>query len=161
MKTSLILTSVLIWTIYIILIIVKLGVQPSVSQSYYKLKRKWIFSMVMAWTGLPIFTLAFLNDSFWFQEISLMLAGISLMFVGVAPAFRYNKIEEILHQVFAFGAVAFGYSALMFYDINYIALTIFSSIPCYYMMKRKTQNYVWYSELIAFYIVCLGLLFVK
>lgn len=158
MKTTLILFSILVFTAYLIFIIIKYGIQPSISQSYYKLKRKWLFSVVMSSTGLPIITLSLLQDNFWFAEISLFAAGLSLILVGIAPAFRYNKIEEILHSIFAFGSVAFGYSALMFYDIASISLTFFSALICYYWMKRKTDNYVWLSECVAFYMICVGLL---
>jgi hypothetical protein len=162
MNLLLILISVLVITGYLLTIEIMIGVKPRISQTYYEFKKKnrKVFTGVMFAAGSPIVLLGAYNLHMSFASICLMLAGVSLMLVGIAPAFRYNKFEEIIHCVSAFGAVAFGYSALLIYSLDFLPLVIASALVCFILEKKKPVNYVWTCEVIAFYTIYTGLVFV-
>jgi hypothetical protein len=124
------------------------------------MKRKWLFSMAMSLSGLPIIALSFWNlPEFKLPEICLMISGLSLALVAITPGFRYSKLEGFLHSGFAFGSVAFGYGAMILYDPWNVIPTLASALPCYILMKKKVKNYVWWCEVIAFFTIILMLFF--
>jgi hypothetical protein len=149
MEQLAIITSIVTIAVYLTIIVKKFGIQMSWSQSYYKLKRKSLFTFVMFLTGFPIVFLGAYQE-IKLPEIALMLSGISLMLVGIAPAFRFNKFEGTIHNICAFGAVAFGYIAGLLYNIEYLFIVFIAAIACYILMKKSVKNYTWYAETIAY-----------
>jgi hypothetical protein len=149
MEKIAIILSILTITIYLTIIVKKFGIQVSWSQTYYKIKRKIIFTGIMFATGFPIVFLGAYHG-LKLPEIALMLSGVSLMLVGIAPAFRYSKFERKIHNSCAFGAVAFGYTSGLLYNTDYLFIVFIAAIACYILMKKKVKNYTWYAESIAY-----------
>lgn len=136
-------------TVYLSIIVKKFGIQESWSKTYYKIKRKIIFTGIMFATGFPIVFLGAYQE-IKLPEIALILSGVSLMLVGIAPAFRFNKFEGTIHNICAFGAVTFGYIAGLLYNIEYLFIVFIAAIACYILMKKSVKNYTWYAETIAY-----------
>jgi len=85
-----------IFATYITAIVINYGVQPSVSESYYRLPDKW----------KPLFTFATWGYAAPATVIGLQLtgsplfflAGLAIMFVGASPAFRASKAKQIAYE---------------------------------------------------------------
>lgn len=78
--------SAIILSAYIVVCIIFYGLPESVSDSYYRIRHKWIFSVVVAVCGaLLLMPWLSLNEEF---QCFAFLADASLMFIAAAPAFR-------------------------------------------------------------------------
>ena len=93
------LTSVIIFTIYLTYIVLKYGVQSSISASWYKFSgAEWMLFTLWTWgTGLPLVAMDL--------GTLVTMGGVSLMFVGVAGAFRDNRLTLFLHMAFTYLAI--------------------------------------------------------
>lgn len=103
----LILISTVILSSFLIVYIAKFGIPTSISDTYYKTEKKWLFSSVVAVsiiTGvIPMFELT--PEDFRFL-VFLTVAGV--LFVAFAPSFK----EELEGKVHAGAAILAGISAV-------------------------------------------------
>lgn len=163
---------------YIIYILIKYGILPSVSDSYYALPLKGTYSRpkIIKENGsysfekmvlIPnrdlfrLFTLSFslpamiiglnLSTGSDFQFL-MFLAGSGIAFVGAAPDFKSLKTEEIVHVVAALTGVICNtlFLFIVFTQYWYIpALFVVTGLPIYFM-KKKIKNTTYWVELMSF-----------
>lgn len=131
------------------LIAIKYGIQPSVSESYYKLPRNWQWLFTIATFGYAI--LAMIIGLDLTGNGLVFLAGAAIGFVGSAPAFHDLGLERTVHMVGAFvgilSAQAFISIILGFWWIT-LGLVVLSAI--FYCFKKTRVNIIWWVEIVSF-----------
>ena len=151
----LIIVSLIIFTTYLIWIISKYGLLPSISDSYYKLKEDkldFVFTLFIWYVSLSTIFIA---------STPLMFgAGSLIAFVGAATAFKDDNLTKRVHTFGAICGILFGIMSLILefndYIIPAIFLTIFLTII---IINPKNKTY--WIELAAFYSIYTSLLINK
>lgn len=114
--------SCLIMTLYLTAYINTIGVPTSISATYYKTERKWLFPAAISLTGICALVPLLNNTPDNYQFIAFFIVAASL-FVASAPAFR----EELTNHVHSGAAITLGLSALAWLiltsGVPYIAIT--------------------------------------
>ena len=138
---------------YILFIILKYGVQTSISESYYKLPTnlQWIFTLVTwGYAACAIIIGLDTTGSEW-----VFVSGVGILFVGASPAFhtKDNKrtLENEVHIIGAgVGIIGLFLFLTMVLNLWYItiAFVILSSLT--YIWKPTRVNSLWWIELYAF-----------
>lgn len=99
--------SCLIMTLYLTAYINSLGVPASISATYYKTEKKWIFPTAISLTGLCALVPLMNNTPENYQFVAFFIVAATL-FVASAPAFR----EEMIGKIHATAATVLGICAL-------------------------------------------------
>lgn len=110
--------SFLIILLYVIYIIINYGIPKSISATYYLIKPKWIFSLILILSIALSFN-QFMNitpDSFKFLPF-IFCSGI--MFVAAAPNFKSNILTDKVHD----------YAAIISFVTSQIWAAIIDPIP--------------------------------
>ena len=96
-----------IMTLYLIAYILNVGVPTSISETYYKTQKKWLFptSTAIAGTLALVPLLNVTPDNYQFVAFFIVA---SILFVAAAPAFR----EELTNYVHSGAAIILGLSAM-------------------------------------------------
>lgn len=128
-----------LFTSYILYIVYKVGILPSISDSWYKLGEVFTYFCVLL--GVT----QMLHNDFY-----LFLSGVSLWLVGVAAAFKNDKVTKILHYNGAVLAIGFALVYLIHHNIYWpcFAIVLSCFIP---------KNRIWWVELTAFYSIMIEL----
>jgi hypothetical protein len=138
---------------YIVYIVIKYGIQTSVSESYYKLprNRQWLFT-VFTWT----YSLLALIIGLELKDTPLVFLSASGIFmVGTAPAFHSkdgkHTLEGIVHTVGASVGILFMFIYIGI-DLGYwyIALIFTLLTAISYFIKVIKNNYLWWIEIYAY-----------
>ena len=126
---------------YLIPVTITYGIQPSISDTYRLLPRKWKWSFTFfIWgTVLPLFFVA--------QTDLMAFSAFIMCFVGVTPKF-WEKSEGRVHVAAAMGGIAFqllsiGIDFKLWY-VSVIFITIYAITE-----YRKTRNRTTYIEALA------------
>lgn len=136
------LISFLTITTYLIVIYFLFGILPSISDSYYKLKNKAIFSLVLMFTAFPLIILSSTGLMFF--------AGSALIFVASAPAFMSNKLVRDVHVYSAYSVVLLSIlSIIIDYQMWYLALPLVMLSLATSFKIITISNRVYWLELIA------------
>jgi hypothetical protein len=144
---------------YLTWIVVKFGIQPSISDSFYALRDKygesslipWLFWLFLINISWPLFPLLKFNGFAFFG-----MAGIIL--VGATAQYRQGKSTEIPHVVGAVGGIA-----LTFLSIGIVfGGWAWAWLPAYILVLgilniAKIPNYEWWIEVLAFVMITAGL----
>ena len=141
---------VTIFVTYISTIILKYGVLPSVSDSYYHLPKKYNFLFTLFCWSFAIPTLIIgveLTDNFL-----MFLAGAGICFVGAAAQFK----EELTKQVHTYSAWVGVISSQLsiIFDFKMYYVSILFLLPSLLLMILKPKNYTFWIEIIAFSLIC-------
>jgi hypothetical protein len=145
---------------YLIWIVVRFGIQPSISDSFYALREQygesslipWLFWLFLINISWPLFLLLQFNGFAFFA-----MAGIIL--VGAAAQFRRGKSTEIPHVVGAVGGIA-----LAFLSIGFVfGAWAWIWLPAYIMVVGilnivRITNYDWWIEVMAFIMIVIALM---
>ncbi|MDE6468049.1 MAG: hypothetical protein K2L28_04030 [Muribaculaceae bacterium] len=99
--------SCLIMTLYLTAYINTLGVPASISATYYKTEKKWVFPTAISLTGLSALVPLMNNTPENYQFVAFFIVAATL-FVASAPAFR----EEMVGRIHATAAAVLGICAL-------------------------------------------------
>jgi len=139
---------VLVFISYVSFIWLKYGVQPSISQSYYKLPRNQRILFTLFCWGFAIPAIAIGSE----VTFLMFLAGAGIAFVGAAPQLK-EKLDHTVHSVAAVSGIIFSQLAIFFaynmWEINLISLILCIIIP--FLTKKY---YIWWIELVAFSAIC-------
>jgi hypothetical protein len=144
----------LTFILYVTFITIRLGVIPSISDSWYLLPglEKSLFTW-FCWVigGLMLFQTNGTTPFFF-------LSGGGLMFVGAATMFKTDEAKSnIIHPLGAFLAIMGGLIGLAVERHTLIPLILFiiSLVVIYLIVK---VNKTWWIEILAFITILLGLL---
>ncbi len=147
------------FAIYILWIVMKFGVQPSISDSFYALQNKygkgslipwlfWLFLINVAW---PIFPLMQFNGFAFFA-----MAGIIL--VGAAARFKSGKSTETPHVVGAVGGIGLAFLSIGFVYQGWAWLWIAVFLVLAGILKLiKINHIIWWVEILAFTLIIVAL----
>ena len=134
-----------VFVTYVGFIWIRYGIQPSISESYYKLPQslKWMFTIFCWGFAVPaaIIGVTLTNNFLMF------LAAAGICFVGAAAEFKQSLTKNV-HMIGAYCGILFSQLSILFY-FNLpvvVATTLLLLIICQLYVKNK----VWWQELIAF-----------
>ena len=154
-KAVFLLISFLSITAYLALVVLKHGITPSISDSYYKLKQPWLFSIALWVMVIAMFPVAVESSGLFF------FAGAAIGFVGAAPNFKEGgRMEYRVHAYGSISGVSLIYLAIGFgLDLWWVSLPMMVLVALVYSEKVKLNNYIWWIEVVTIYLTQLLLLF--
>lgn len=85
--------SLIILLSYIIYVIAEVGITPTLSESFYRVKYKWLFTLALYGAGFTLLP-EWLNISEDFQFLAFF-ACAALCFIGASPAFKEGLSRKI------------------------------------------------------------------
>lgn len=113
MEQIAVICSCLVMVAYLSFAIINIGLPPSISETYYKLERKWLFSIVLI-VAASLTVSPLLNhtpEEYQFLGF-FIVAGI--LFVAASPAFK----DEFVGKVHKGSAIILGVSAIVWIILN-------------------------------------------
>jgi len=145
-------SAVLLMTAYLIAI----GVQKSISDSYYKIKHKYIFTFVL-WS-FSVLMLLGVNDVITTAIYPFACFGIVI--VGAYSHFKGSKFIKIMHFIGAIGGISLAIVGL-WVEFGYMWLTLIY-LPLYLLAKLviKRNNFYWI-EVFAIYLIGISLIIIR
>lgn len=157
-----ILLSILIFYYLIDTIIRLVGIQKSISFSFYELKEKGFiitFSLV-SFSMLLLLGFLLLNYHLFelkeYRDILLIFfACTGISFTGAAAAYKKNRITNIFHLVGVGFGVLLGYAFLAF-NLQYDLIVL--SVIGVFLSHRYTKNPLFYDEIIAYCFIVYGII---
>ena len=133
---------------YVGYIAVRYGIQPSVSESYYRLPRnfQWVFTIATWGYAIPamIIGLDFTGNGIVF------LAGVGIAFVGASPAFHKLGMERTVHTVGAVVGITAMQLFLCIVGFWWITLTFGIISGLLFIWKKTYSHFIWWVEIAAF-----------
>ena len=143
---------IVIFFSYVSWITIKYGIQTSISESYYKLPRKfqWLFTIVTWGYAIPAIMIGVPYSGLAF------LAGAGICFVGASPAFRSDDpnehtMEGIVHTIGAIIGVVASQILISFVFgqwWNTVAFIALSGLT--FLIPKMKKNITWWVEIYAF-----------
>lgn len=140
------------WLFYVL---VRYGIQESISDSWYRLtmENKALFT-IATWGYVVPLVLAGVSGN-TYQDLILFAAGILLGLVGVFPDFKLPG-QRRFHVVGAEGGITVGFIWMLVTGFWY--LSILGVIPIYFLFKKKPKNHTWWIECIAYCTILIAVL---
>jgi len=127
------------------------GIQESISKSYYDIKHKWMFVVFIFNISFPLILVAASMNVAWYVGAAMLL-----VFVGFAAAFR-QSVTLAAHLIGSYGAIIVGYAGMIVIG-DYIIPALFGAFALYaYFWKIKTHT--WWIETAAIIGVYLDIAF--
>lgn len=135
---------------YVGAITAKYGILSSISDSYYKLPKKWniLFTLFCWGFAFPAMVMGLqLTDNFF-----MFIASSGIMFVGAAAKFK----EKLTHTVHVIGACCgvFGSQLSIAFDFHMYWLNVLFLILGLLILIFNLKNKIWWLEILAFSIIC-------
>lgn len=148
--------ALLIMTAYLLLVIFKFGWLKSISDSYYHIKHKDIFTFVL-WSFAVLMLLG-VNDAI--ITVIYPFACFGIVIVGAYSHFKGSKFIKVMHFIGAIGGIALGIVGL-WVEFGYMWLTLIY-LPLYAIAKFaiKNNNFYWI-EVFAIYLIGISLIIIR
>ena len=138
LSTILFSVMVTVFIAYVLFIMIKYGVQKSISESYYALPEKQNFLFVL-FTWLFAFPAMILGNS-WL----MFFAGGGIVFVGANAATRKHPTRAI-HLLGAISGMLLGGIAMIIqYHMWYMTAGVLALMPITYFLDKK--HFMWWWE---------------
>ena len=147
-KSNLLYISLSVFTIYLIYVVVLFGILPSISDSYYYLNNKLLFSLALIGFAFPII----INQN----NMLFYIAGSCIMFVAVAPDFHISSEGNVHFFCAVTGVISSMVGLVLMKYYIPVILFIFVALILYFL-----PNHVFWIEIAAFYTIILTLIFNK
>lgn len=144
------LISFVIFTGYVIFITKKFGWLKSISDSWYHLKSKWMFTLAL-W-GFSIF-MALAGDT-----LLTFLAAAGICFAGATADTNHVRMTEVVHVIGATGGIVLGILALIF-DFHLWWLALIFGIFTILAMEKNMRNHTFWIEVATYYVIWIGIMF--
>lgn len=148
--------ALLIMTAYLLLVIFKFGWLKSISDSYYHIKHKYIFTFVL-WSFAVLMLLG-VNDVI--TTVIYPFACFGIVIVGAYTQFKGSKFIKTMHFIGAISGIALGIIGL-WVEFGYMWLTLIY-LPLYAIAKFviKRNNFYWI-EIFAIYLIGISLIIIR
>ena len=143
--------TIITFLVGIIFLIVRYGLQDSISQYYYVIPNNYNF-MWSIW--ISMIGILLLNQS---NTILLDLSGCCLIGVGCCEQYKSNKYVHFFHFFFAYGSIIFGLLNMLSILIPFC---IISSLIIGLSLLNKSKYQTFITEIISF-ILIISSLFIK
>jgi len=142
--------SFVIFFVFLIIIQYKYGTQKSVSESYYRIPKKWkfVFTLVLAGFAVPIMIAG--------HNILIFLAGACIVFVATAPAFKSTNTERKIHMIGAVSGIAFGLLATIFIYNLWPLVLLASGISG--VIYKLSKYFIWWIEVVSFIVIWIAVM---
>ena len=140
--------SFLVFTGYLLYVALRYGITQSISQSYYKLKGKWLFTIVLWGFSIPLMIAA--------AKPLIFLAGAAICFTGAAPSTSF-KLEAHWHIGSSVAGIVFG-ALGMWIHFGMWWIPAIQAVFTLFLVLLKVKNYTWWIETLAFYLILAGIL---
>lgn len=145
--------SCLIMTLYLTAYITAAGLPASISATYYKSEKKWLFPTAVALAGLFALVPLINHTPDTYQFTAFFIVAATL-FVAAAPAFR----EELVGNVHATAAIVLGGCALTWLILTAGVPWIAVAGLCVALIDRK--HFLFWIEVGILYDLYFNLLFI-
>lgn len=150
---GLLFVSILTMALYLTLMAVNYGVQPSISDNYYVSRHRWTFTSTML---VQAFLMSLLMIQLAPENIQFtgFFAGAGLAFVGVAAAYK----ESLTNTVHTFGAVISGIMSLVWTFNICQPISLIAILVALFLIIRRGRNTIYWVEITAFamvYLTCI------
>lgn len=130
---------------YVFYVSFKYGIQPSISESYYRfpVNQKYWFTLFCYGVAFPAMILGITLSN----SVLMFLAGASLAFVGAASRFKEWIVTHNVHMISAVLAITLSTIAIIIdFKMLYVSL-IFIVLS---MGAMFLKNKIWWIEILAF-----------
>jgi len=134
---------------YVLYVYINYGVLKSISDSYYIIKHKSLFTFFIWGLTIPML--------FFSSGHGLLFFGAAFIcVVGIASGFK-ETMEGRVHVFFTNAGILLSYLSLWFdYHMWYlVVLFLLFTIPSFII---KYKNHTWWIEVVAFTLVLIGLI---
>jgi len=142
----------LVFILYVTYIRIYFGKLPSISDSWYKLKFKPLFTLFCWGFAIPAMLLGFeLAENTPYQFI-IFLAASGILFVGTAPDFKAEQgLDRKVHYIGALVGIIgiLLYQYLVFTQYWYITL-LFTVLMILSLIFKRKINEIFWIEIFAF-----------
>lgn len=139
-----VLISLIILISYVLSVCKRWGVPESISQTWFDIKRKWIFSVVVAvCLGLLMQPLMMVLPEIWQWLGFLMIGG------GLMVAFAPNLDDDMEEKVHMTGAVIMGVASQIIVVVLELAPLLMMWTMGAYMMWQYKEKKVFIAEIIG------------
>lgn len=150
---GLLFVSILTMALYLTLMAVNYGIQPSISDNYYVSRHRWTFTSTML---VQAFLMSLLMIQLAPENIQFtgFFAGAGLAFVGVAAAYK----ESLTNTVHTFGAVISGIMSLVWTFNICQPISLIAILVALFLIIRRGRNTIYWVEITAFamvYLTCI------
>lgn len=149
-QVILLLVSLVSFSSYILYVVIRYGIQRSISQSYYNLKNSFgktkadvILFFFIFFTVVPIMIVS--------AKPVMIVGGGILMLVGVAPAFN-RQSQFLAHMIGSIVGIATGFMSLIFEE-GIIIIPSIMALFIIFSLLIKLNNYIWWVENLAYVLI--------
>jgi hypothetical protein len=144
---------ILVFFTFIVYLVKKVGVLPSISDSYYRLNgSSQYFSWWTSLVGSPMMAYGVYSYTDVAQLV-FALSGFCLFLVGIASNFRESMVDKF-HYTGAVLAIALGFLGVWIQYHTVVPLAIFVVLAILLKIKPfRVSNYTWWIEIIAFSLI--------
>ena len=135
---------------YVSFIWIKYGVQPSISESYYRLPKNFNFLFTLFCWGFsfPVVILAISTTPLFF------FAGVGIALVGAAAQFKDEWVGKFHYYAAVIGVIFSQLGIFLGLHLPYLSLASICVIAYAFFLKNK----IWWIEMISFTATALALL---
>jgi len=142
--------------IYLGYIVIRYGIQYSISETYYTIGEKWWFTLILfAWIFPLMMVGLTIRDSPF-----IFFGGTSILFVATAPSFKIEKsLERKVHLIGSYLGVGFTILSIIFdFDKWYIGIPFILYIILSMTNIIKIKNKIWWIEILTYLLMLLIIL---
>lgn len=138
----------------------KFGLTKSISITYYYLKKKHrgLFTGALAGFAIPLSIAA---DNQWHAWAAAMIVctGLAADFLDKNDLYEDDKKKPAykIHMFCAYAGVVIGLIGLWAH-FGLWQFTVYSAVAIFFLMLLQVKNYIWFIEVIAYYVIALGIL---
>lgn len=147
--------ALIIMTIYLGFVVINYGWLKSISDSYYHIKHKYIFTFVL-WS-FSVLMLLGVNDIITTAIYPFACFGIVV--VGAYTHFKKSTFLKVMHYVGAISGIGLGILGLGFEFGHWWLVGIY--IPLFIVAKLFFNNYFYWIEVFAIYLIGISLLIIR
>ena len=134
---------------YLVAYVVRYGLAVSISDTYYTVRRKWLFSTVLALVALLLFVPWVMSGV---HGWCAFLSCFAVMLVAASPQFRESYVGKIHYGA----ALVMGLCALVWLQFNHRALYPLALSVLFAIVDRR--HWAWWLELGIFVNVVIAIL---
>lgn len=150
---------ILIFVSYVTFIMIKFGILPSISESWYRLRDLGgVWYSLFTWFCWGLGFTMFFQTNFTAPYL-FFLSGAGLCFVGAATMFKLkDSLQPYIHSIGAFVGISAALIGLGVERHAWLPLVDFL-ILMIIIQIFVDKNKIWWTEILAFLSIGLGLLF--
>ncbi len=130
---------------YCIYLVKNFGILQSISDSWYKVKNKWMFNLFASGTGLP----------FWFYDLDSMdgmmfvFSGLLMFGLSIASMFKDGDDIKFIHYGCTIGAILFALAGIYIQKETLVPVQLVIIGGVFLLFK----NSIWWIEIWIFTVI--------